>query len=254
MVVGAVYVFTRSGSTWSLEDEISGTDSSDNTGFDNRLQFGDYFGHSVSIDNNTLVAGAPRDNGSGNDSYTKGAVYIFTRSGSTWSMRREISSTSTVSGFGSSTLKNDDQFGYSVALSGNYLAVGAPYDDGYSGHDTGAVYVFYGSNSSWYERTTWEDGRYNSSNQFTALTPGSYFGRSVSLSSSWLAVGTDQSDVYAFQRSGSYHRLSSNAVRKWIFWPQSGLEGQRLVDYRSPLGQWQRYEKGWQGLSLQALQ
>ena len=43
--------------------------------------------------------------------------------------KKEISSTSTVSGFTSSTLKGDDYFGHSVALDGDTLAVGA-YGDG----------------------------------------------------------------------------------------------------------------------------
>ena len=61
---GAVYIFTRNSSgVWSLEDEISGTDHSDNTGFDSSsLNSNDYFGYSVALDGNTLAVGVYRDN------------------------------------------------------------------------------------------------------------------------------------------------------------------------------------------------
>ena len=121
---GAVYVFTRSGSGWSLQDEISSTDHSDNTGFDSStLSSSDYFGHSVALDSNTLAVGAYGDNASGCTDC--GAVYIFTRSGGAWSLQKKIADDSTVTGFTGSTLSSYDYFGYSVALSGSTLAVGA---------------------------------------------------------------------------------------------------------------------------------
>ena len=49
-----------------LEDEISNTDSTDNTGFTGTiLSRGDYFGYSVSLDSNTLAVGAYGDDASG---------------------------------------------------------------------------------------------------------------------------------------------------------------------------------------------
>ena len=147
---GAVYIFTRSGSTWSLQDEISGTNHSDNTGFESdTLGSGDWFGYSVSLDSNTLAVGAYRDDGGSGSQH--GAVYIFTRSGSTWSLQDEISGTnhSDNTGFESDTLKSSDYFGYSVSLDSNTLAVGAWQDNGHKANDTGAVYVFVRSGSVW---------------------------------------------------------------------------------------------------------
>ena len=100
------------------------------------LVSGDEFGTSVALDGSRLVVGAPLDNGrSGTDT---GAVYIFKRTGTTWALVQEITDNNT----DFSHLSSSDEFGTSVALDGSRLVVGAPFDDGQSGTDTGAVYVF----------------------------------------------------------------------------------------------------------------
>ena len=72
-----------------------------------------HFGFSVALSGDTLVVGRPKHNPRvpGNSCYNCGAVYIFTRSGSTWSLQKEISKTSTVTGFTASTLNSGDYFG-----------------------------------------------------------------------------------------------------------------------------------------------
>ena len=74
---GAAYVFVRSGSSWSLETKLAPA----------ALAADDQFGRSLALSGDTLAVGAHKDNGS------RGAVYVFTRSGSTWSLQDEISST-----------------------------------------------------------------------------------------------------------------------------------------------------------------
>ena len=72
--VGAAWVYTRSGSTWSQQgSKLTGTG---NTGSAN-------VGRSVSLaaDGNTAIIGGPADNSS------RGATWVFTRSGSTWSQQ-----------------------------------------------------------------------------------------------------------------------------------------------------------------------
>ena len=83
-----------------------------------------------------MVVGAPFDDG--HSGSKTGAVYIFKRTGTTWVLEQEISDQST----GFTALESDDRFGTSVALDSNRLAVGAPRDDGHSGSNTGAVYIF----------------------------------------------------------------------------------------------------------------
>ena len=123
---GSVYVFVRSGSTWSQQQKLVANDGA----------AGDYFGYSVALDGDTLVVGAYGDNDKG--SYS-GSVYVFVRSGTTWSQQQKL-----VANDGAA----QDEFGDSVALDGDTLVVGA-YGDDDKGLDSGSVYVFVRSGSTW---------------------------------------------------------------------------------------------------------
>lgn len=119
---GAVYVYVRNGTSWSLQAKLLASDGSVH----------DSFGASVSISGDTLVVGAHLHS-------LSGAVYVFRRSGSMWQEQTELS------------MPNGelyDSFGYRSALSGNLLMIGAP------GSDRGAVHVFEDNGSSWSLRET----------------------------------------------------------------------------------------------------
>lgn len=159
---GAVYVFTRSSNTWSQQAYLkaSNTDA------------GDEFGTALALDGNTLAIGAWEEdsaatgvNGSesSNASDTSGAVYVFTRSGVTWTQQAYLKASNTMVGA---------QFGFSVALSGDTVAVGAPE------HQTGAVYIFSRSGGVWSQQAA-----------RTANRPADAFGYSVALSNTMLVVG-----------------------------------------------------------------
>ena len=155
---GAVYVFTRSGTTWSQQAYIKASNT----------EAGDAFGSGVSIsaDGNTLAVSATGEDSSAigingdetnNSAASAGALYLFTRSGTTWLQQAYIKASNTEAG---------DQFGGSVALSadGNTLAVGAFGEDsgaiGINGNEadnsvtnfTGAVYTFFRSGTTWTQR------------------------------------------------------------------------------------------------------
>ena len=201
----------------SLEKEISSTSTV--SGFtSSTLKVGDHFGYSVALDGDTLAVGAYGDDGSSSSNQLYGAVYVFTRSGSVWSLQKEISSISTVSGFTSSTLKSHDYFGYSVALDGDTLVVGAYGDDGSSCSSCGAVYIFTRSGTTWSLQK--EISSTSTVSGFTSSTLKSYdfFGYSVALDGNTLAVGAYGDDgsssysqqygaVYVFTRSGSVWSL-----------------------------------------------
>lgn len=179
---GAVYVFTRSGTTWSQQAYIKASNSED----------GDLFGETISLDGDNLAVGAINERSSAtgingdqadNSKPGSGAVYLFTRSGSTWSQQAYIKASNT---------GVSDIFGSSLSLSGDTLAVGA-YNEtsnasGLNGDQSnnselvaGAVYLFTRSGTTWSQEKYIKSSNTNSYNSF---------GHSVSLTSNILAVGS----------------------------------------------------------------
>jgi hypothetical protein len=122
---GAAYVFDRdNGGTdnWGEVKKLTASDTEDN----------DYFGYSVSIEGDTLVAGANNEGGSGSG---RGAAYVFKRDeggADNWGEVKKLVASDAGDG---------DFFGQSVSISGNYISVGALLEDG-SGTDRGAAYIF----------------------------------------------------------------------------------------------------------------
>lgn len=127
---GQVYVYVREGLTWVQQSII--TPSSPVTG--------DNFGGGIAVNGDATIAliGAPRRDQVGTDS---GLVYVFTRSGTTWTQQQTLVS---------SDLADGDLFGTSVAMThdGTLALIGASHDDN-TGIDSGAVYVFTRSGSVW---------------------------------------------------------------------------------------------------------
>ena len=97
---------------------------------------GDAFGRSVALDGDTLAVGAPqRDEACpGNPMCDSGAVYVYTRSGSTWTLQTKL--------IDSSSGASADSFGHSVALDGDTLVVGCPGADFSGATNAGAFYVY----------------------------------------------------------------------------------------------------------------
>ena len=159
---GAVYVFTRTGATWSQQAYVKASNTGE-AAVGNTPSKGDQFGFSVNVsaDGNTLAVGAISEdsgakgiNGDQNDNSqpSSGAVYVFTRSGATWSQQAYIKASNT---------DVNDLFGYAVGLSadGTTLAVSA-YDEDSSAREingvmdknrrgSGAIYVFTRTGTIW---------------------------------------------------------------------------------------------------------
>ncbi len=217
---GAVYVFSRTGSTWTQQAYVKAS----NTGVD------DEFGTSVALsaDGNTLAVGAFRegssatglnDNQDNNSATDSGAVYVFSRSGSTWTQQAYVKASNTGAG---------DSFGYGIALSadGNTLAVGAHREGnsatGMSSNQaensalaSGAVYVFNRSGSTWTQQA------YLKASNSGA---GDYFGGSVALSvdGNTLAVGANQEDSNATGMNGKQSNNSAEASGAVYIFNRSG--------------------------------
>ena len=192
---GGVYVFTRSGGSWSQPGSpIKATDAA----------LGDRFGSAVALSNdgNTLAVGAPGRN------VDAGSAYVFVRSGISWTEEDNLTASNAEAG---------DGFGASVALSndGNTLAVGAPFEDSSVtginqpsdalADDSGAAYVFVRSVASWSQEAFVKASNTGAEDNF---------GRSVVLSNdgNTLAVGAPGEDSADSANQNDETALSSGAA------------------------------------------
>ena len=191
----------------------------------------DNFGQSMSIsgDGNTLVVGAPDEDGSStgvnaavNDGATNaGAAYVFQRSGATWSQQAYIKASNTDS---------DDFFGAVVGLSadGNTLAVGAPFEAGMNNvaPASGAVYVFRRSGGVWLQQAYIK--------AFNAERVDS-FGGAVSLSANGntLVVGAPFEDGASTRINGVDDSTSTDSGAAYVYRFNAGAWTQQA--YIKPL-------------------
>ena len=205
---GAAWIFRRNGGSWTQEAYLKPSIAS-------ATAQGFQFGHSVSISGNTAVVGARWEksnatlvNGNQNDSSagSAGAAYVFVRSGTTWSQQAYVKASNTEGG---------DEFGSSVAVSGDLLVVGARLEDGcginVGGNQTsngcssaGAAYAYRRTGSTW----AFEAYLKASNPEMTDL-----FGCSVAANGNVIAVGactedsadpTNPTDNFALEAGAVY--------------------------------------------------
>ena len=204
---GAAYVFTYSTSSWVELAKLQASDK----------QTGDSFGGSVAVDGNTVVVGAYREDTGGTDA---GAAYVFTHSSSSWVELVKLQGNDT---------DRKDSFGYSVAIDGDTIVVGARDKAG----KTGATYVFTYSTSSWVELA-----KLQASDKQT----GDSFGGSVAVDGNTVVVGayredtggTDAGAAYVFTHSSSSWvelvKLQGNDTdRKDSFGYSVAIDGDTIV-------------------------
>jgi hypothetical protein len=220
---GAVYVFVRNGDAWNQQAYVKASN--------NRKS--DQFGSSLALSNdgNTLAVGAVGEASSatgidGNQADTSmpgaGAVYVFARADGKWSQQAYVKASNT------GELTDGDQFGYSIALSGdgNTLATGAISErsaaTGINGNQNdktadgaGAVYVYVRSGGKWSQQAYVKP--------WNTTARGGLFGYSVGLSGNGdtMAVGAYDEErgkgaAYIFVRNGDkwaqqIRLMSSNA-------------------------------------------
>jgi hypothetical protein len=176
---GSAYVFKRDGTSWAQQAKLTASDGA----------AGDAFGWSNSIYGEYAIVGAPDSDGNGTSS---GSVYVFKRSGTSWTQQTKLSLDETTAG---------DKYGFRVSLYGEYAAVGVPGDDD-KGENSGSVNIFNRSGTSWSHQAklTASDG-----------AAGDRFGVSVSLYGDYLIAGAHQDDdngadsgsAYVFKRDGT---------------------------------------------------
>jgi hypothetical protein len=221
MFAGAVYVFTRSGMTWSQQAYIKASNTSEQA----------VFGLVVALSGNgsTLAVTAPGEasaatgiNGPQNDGSAPeaGAAYVFTRAGTTWSQQAYLKA---------SNAESHARFGSGLGLSrdGNFLAVGAETENcgstGINGDQhnpdigfAGAAYVFKRTAGTWHQQAYIKASNTETFDGFGRGIALSADGATLAVtangeSSAATGVGGDQSDnsspaagaAYVFTRSGA---------------------------------------------------
>ena len=154
---GAVYIHVRSNGAWMEQAKLASPASP---------SFDGHFGFSVALDGDLLVAGEP----GGTRAVSQGVAYVFERSGAVWTPVGTLVASDGMDG---------DDFGFSVAIAGETVVVGAPGADS-GGTNAGAAYVYSRNGSSWTE---------------TKLSPPSvpgvdyWFGWSVAVAATTVVVG-----------------------------------------------------------------
>ena len=158
---------------------------------------GAHFGISVAIDGDTAVVGADRVNSK------RGSAYIFTRdSNDDWTQQAKLDGENT-----------GDQFGWSVAVDGDTVVVGAHAYDGKNDDDetlvnSGAVYVFTkpATTNGWKDwKDLDDDGKAELTAELTATVPEAYafFGGSVDLDGDTLVIGSRLANVSGYLSAGA---------------------------------------------------
>jgi len=243
---GAAYVFVRSGDTWTQQAYLkaSNTDVSDE------------FGRSVAIDGDTIVVGAyhedssiPGINGNGSDNGASfaGAAYVFVRSDGTWTQQAYLKA---------SNPSASDEFGSSVAISGDTVAIGAYLEDsastgvnGTQGDESatnaGAVYVFTRDGITWSQQAYLKASNTGANDRFgrevaisgDTLIAGAYFEDSIATGINGDETSNGAADsgaAYIFVRNGltwsqqAYVKASNTEGADFFGW-SVGISGDTVV-------------------------
>lgn len=176
---GAAYVFARSGIVWTQDSKLVSSN-----GFG-----GDSFGSGVAIEGEIAVVGAFLHDTGGN--VDQGSAYAFRVLNSSWQQEAlKVASDGAA----------NDNFGFSVAISGDTAVVGSYHDDAPL-TDQGSAYVYVRTGTTWTQQAklTASDGAANDN-----------FGVAVSIYGDTIIVGshlddgafTDQGSAYVFVRTG----------------------------------------------------
>ncbi len=186
---GAVYAFRYTGGDWTQQGRLTASDAAG----------GDEFGKSVAIGNGVAVVGAWGDDSD------KGSAYVFQLGGQGWAQIGKIMAGDRAAGA---------QFGSSVAIEGERIAVGAYADPGGTA-PKGAVYVFDRNGSDWAQ-----------TQKLTAANgaPGDGLGRNVAMSGSRVVAGA------RFRDSGGV--VDAGAV--FVFTQVGGGWSQELLEAADP--------------------
>ena len=201
VVTGAVYLFKRDGDQWSQQQKLTPTDAGEYS----------YFGETVSIDGEYLIAGA---------SYAQagevrpGAAYIYKRQGDIWALQAKLTD---------HDHPDDKNYGISVAINGEYAIVGA--DDyvqhpQYTGLFRGCAFIYKRLGSIWIEQSKLfiDDESFETS-----------FGNAVTIHDKYAIVGAPFAEYEGVETGAAY--IFKRDGNEWI--QQTMLVGDYRTDFDS---------------------
>lgn len=161
-----------------------------------------FFGSAVDINEDYAIIGAPGDDENGNRS---GSAYIYMRDENGWSQQVKLTS---------SDAKKNDNFGIAVAINSDFAVIGA-YGNDDNGKNTGSVYIYKRTGSSWIQETK--------------LLPSDsdslqLFGNSVDIYEHYIIVGAYGHDSIASNSGAAYvfHYDSIGWEQDTILFPEDG--------------------------------
>ena len=188
---GTAYVFVEPPGGWTSMTQTAELAASDGAALT-------FFGSSVAISGDTIVVGAGGTTVNGNPH--QGAAYVFVKPGNGWKNMNQNAKLTSSDGY------VGDDFGASVAISGNTVVVGAPYASIGSDFQQGAAYVFVKPGGGWANMT--QTAKLTSSDGAAS----DIFGGSVAVDGATIVVGASEASVsgntsagkvYAFVQPGN---------------------------------------------------
>jgi hypothetical protein len=255
---GAAYVFVRDGTKWSQQAYLKAPKPG---------KF-DEFGTAVAIAGETAVVGAVaakaakaangrKSDGQRDKDNGPGAAFVFMREGNVWSEQASLTPPQ---------FEGGEEYGCSVAISGDHLVVGAKRtrDRSTKRRDhPGAAYVFTRKDA------TWDQG---APLRAPHVKHGDQFGGSVAISGSTVVVGAVGDDSYARgvnldrdekdegnQNSGAAYVFEMTGTGKARTTPAGAGDGQGTIeerlwgywatDWDAMAESWQPAVKGWAEMS-----
>ncbi len=130
--VGAVFIYAFNGTTYVYQETLQQPANDDD--------LDDRFGYSVAIANGRIAVGCTGDDDRAENA---GAVYVFVDDPvDGWTQETKLLPTS---------IMEEDVFGFSVSMKGQYLAVGCPGDDFADGGE-GSAFIYETINGTWFFR------------------------------------------------------------------------------------------------------
>ncbi len=178
---GAAYVFQRNedgADNWGEVTKLTASDA----------QAGDWFGFSVALSGDTAVVGARREDAGGSNA---GAAYVFQRDqggADNWGEVKKLTA---------SDAQASDEFGISVAVSGDTAVVGAQEEDT-AGSRAGATYTFHRDQGG---ADNWGEVKKLLASDAQA---GDKFGASVAVSGDTVVVGANTEDAGGSNAGAAY--------------------------------------------------